>query len=1023
MKLSCCQNFKAKCCLPLFAIALIFLNKNTLAQVQVPVFGSQHLINGYAKSLQGEVIPYFSVYPKFAKQALLTRCTDGKKWIEWETDVIPAGTKGNYAYFIWIAAHSTGTSGGKRNFDLYINDHYALTFTTYPNEYKPYWTFGASDSTRLVFEYKTKDGANDAHGLAYLRVPLSKYKKDKPIRIKVAGQNQQSNDWYMTFAYTFKEKIEIKTLPFLLKGNLQNKQPIQVTVLHFGAPGKLNITLGDQPQKPFAVQNGFNVFEAYINKVQQQTPLHIKANVGKLSSLDTTVQLHPVTYREIDLIHHSHTDIGYSNLQQEVIKIHNENIRRALHLIEKTKSYPEGSRFVWNIESAWAAENFLQQATQKEKQAFFNAVKNKQIFLSATYANILTGLSTPEEMNWITEFARNLRSEKGLPINAAMMSDIPGMSWSMVSSLAKNGIRYFSNGPNYIEGLPGNGDRIGSTIVEMGNKAYWWKSASGKDSILLWTCGKGYSSWHGTPEGGVAGRAVEKIAGYLDELDTLHYPYDMVQWRYNIVSDNGPTDSTVSDFVKEWNEKYASPKLVLAGVTDMFERFEKKYGKQIPSITGDFTPYWEDGAYSTAKEETDNRMLSEKLEQLEKLAFQKNISIRKEWFYEARKNIVLFHEHTWGAWCSISKPDDPFTTAQWEYKKGFLDSAKYYVDRIEQALKEAIAKPNSITVLNTLPWNRSGYVEVSYPSSFNGNALTDENGKAVIVQKLPENKLVFYASEVPAGGEKSYRFSDVKEKEVPLFQSTITYNIDSITGALKTVNTQNKQWTDSKEFPGLLQAIYVNGRNPNIHSLTSVKNIELVENGPLLKQYRIACNMEGANEVVYEISQYNAADYVKLSVEIDKKAIREKESVHVAFPFSLPEPTVRIGMGDEYFIPGKDQTPGANKDFFSVQRWIDVSNANDGVTICSPQGALFEIGKIENEELVSNGYKRWERSVSPASDLFLYAMNNYWHTNFKIDQDGKTRFDCYLLFHKGFNAAAANHFGYEMTQPLIGISQ
>jgi hypothetical protein len=33
-----------------------------------------------------------------------------------------------------------------------------------------------------------------------------------------------------------------------------------------------------------------------------------------------------------------------------------------LRLIEKTKSYPEGSRFVWNIESAWAAENFLQQA-------------------------------------------------------------------------------------------------------------------------------------------------------------------------------------------------------------------------------------------------------------------------------------------------------------------------------------------------------------------------------------------------------------------------------------------------------------------------------------------------------------------------------------------------------------------------------------------------------------------------------------------------------------------------------------
>jgi alpha-mannosidase len=34
----------------------------------------------------------------------------------------------------------------------------------------------------------------------------------------------------------------------------------------------------------------------------------------------------------------------------------------------------------------------------------------------------------------------------------------------------------------------------------------------------------------------------------------------MVQWRYNIVSDNGPVDSTLSDFVRDWNEKYASPR-------------------------------------------------------------------------------------------------------------------------------------------------------------------------------------------------------------------------------------------------------------------------------------------------------------------------------------------------------------------------------------------------------------------------------------------------------------------------------
>src|SRR6202007_2184994 len=185
----------------------------------------------------------------------------------------------------------------------------------------------------------------------------------------------------------------------------------------------------------------------------------------------------------------------------------------------------------------------------------------------------------------------------------------------------------------------------------------------------------------------------------------------MVQWRYNIGADNGPTDSTICDFVKKWNEHYVSPKLVLANASGMFERFEKKYGKTIPALSGDFTPYWEDGAYSTAKEETDVRMLSEKLTNLEALAKQQNITLEKKLWYNAKRNIVLFHEHTWGSWNSTSDPDSEFTTHQWEYKKRFADSAAYFVNKIEEEIKNKIASTD-IKVINTLSWKRNGYVEV-----------------------------------------------------------------------------------------------------------------------------------------------------------------------------------------------------------------------------------------------------------------------------------------------------------------------
>src|SRR6187549_1029606 len=107
------------CSFPVVAIA-----SGALAQVDLPVFGKQDVVNGYAKDIEGEVLSYFSVYPEHATSALLTRCTDGKKVIAWETASVPFSEREptQYFYFSWIAAHNSTTSGGERSFDLYIND-------------------------------------------------------------------------------------------------------------------------------------------------------------------------------------------------------------------------------------------------------------------------------------------------------------------------------------------------------------------------------------------------------------------------------------------------------------------------------------------------------------------------------------------------------------------------------------------------------------------------------------------------------------------------------------------------------------------------------------------------------------------------------------------------------------------------------------------------------------------------------------------------------------------------------------
>ncbi|HOZ41648.1 MAG TPA: hypothetical protein PLL25_12640 [Flavobacteriales bacterium] len=881
---------------------MLLLISSARAQVDLPVFGKQQVINGYAKDVEGEVLSYFSVYPEHATTALLTRCTDGTKAIAWETAAVPQFRQSEspqYFYFSWIAAHNSTTSGGDRSFDLYVNDQLALTFTTQHNTKPGSWSAAGADSTKLVFEFSKADRHGDAHGFAHLRVPRKYITPGQPVKLKVVGHAQNSPDWFMTFRYTFEEKVEVEVLPFLTK---RGKQEIQVSLMTNTAVGDMYmVKVHGQTTSYQEVLGRLTVATFPVEPVTEPTTLRVEVRVNDRPTTIREITIHPVIHRDIHLVHHSHTDIGYSHLQAEVERIQNNNIWKALELVERTKDYPEGSRFIWNVESLWAVENFLGIASEQDKQRFIAAVKAGSIALSANYANVLTGLCTPEEMHWIVEYADSLRKWYDLPITMAMQTDIPGMSWSMVDTYAAHGIRHLSQGPNYIPDMPDGGDRIGSTLREQGDKPYWWKSTTGRDSILVWTAGQGYGGWHGYTAGAIKERGTRKIAAYMNDLATRGYPYDMVQWRYNIVSDNGPVDSTLSDFVRDWNEKYASPRLIIANAGTMMQEFETKYGKSFPTWSGDFSPYWEDGAYSTADEEGWTRVYSARLCNLIESAELHGKSLDPQLLYRSKRSIVMWHEHTWGAWCSISDPDAHFTTDQWRVKKAFADSAMWYILQLERG------------------------------SHMNPVALSPS----------PDS--------------------------IPSFAKNFRWKV-------------------------------VDGLDP-----TSTRD-----------------------QPTDVFSAHTGAGEYHLQYTIGVPAKRDKRSYHLALPFQIPNATVRIGISDTCVTPESGRIPGSNNDFFCAQRWIDVSNDSMGVTIVCPQGALWEVGEMVDERKVNPGkgtnpeyYKAWKTEAKSSSTLYLYALNNYWHTNFKADQEGPITFDLYLKMHGPFNLEEARRFGLEMTRPLI----
>jgi alpha-mannosidase len=183
-------------------------------------------------------------------------------------------------------------------------------------------------------------------------------------------------------------------------------------------------------------------------------------------------------------------------------------------------------------------------------------------------------MPSPALALWLLrEYATRLSAECGVPIESAMISDVPGYTWGTVSAMAQAGVKYFSFAPNYFE-------RMGGTMKEWQNKPFWWKGPDGKQRVLCWCPSRGYALGHIIGDGEALARY---IPDYLVELQTNGYPYDITYLRWNVHGDNGSPDEKVADVVRDWNARHVSPRLIISTTVAAFREFERRYGDKPPT--------------------------------------------------------------------------------------------------------------------------------------------------------------------------------------------------------------------------------------------------------------------------------------------------------------------------------------------------------------------------------------------------------------------------------------------------------
>lgn len=983
--------------------------------------GQAGFINGWAESLDGQTIHYHSAHPD-AQDALIVRAQSIAHSITWKTDALPAAASGDAYHLLWLAGlEFSGWAEDKaeHTFEFFINGKHWFTFKNAKDATARHWSVSGEDGAKLSFDATTADKFGDLFGYMQLDLPKKDFPEKTPLTLSVVGQNADSADWYMTFEYGFHFTPAVREEPAEMRDAGAAAQVLRLSLDNLTAGRSIAIRLGGRELVRGPLNIGGNLYRVPIPAVKAPEKIEMRFSVNDAQPQILFADVAPVTPRAIYLVPYSHNDIGYTDYQPNIEKRQWSNLEEGLRLANESRSFPSEDSFKWNFETVWALDSYLRQATPEQKKTVLDAIRNGEVGVSALYANMLTGLANADEMSHFLDFARQLRAEYGIRATTAVTSDVPGYTWGIVPTLAHSGVKYFAVGPN-------TGDRIGYTLEAWGDKPFYWVSPSGREKILTWVAGAGYSMFH---QGSLAQLGDDKIMDLVRSLDAKKYPYEMVYLPYT-TGDNGAPDPTLAATVKAWNERYVTPRLVISTHEQMFTEFEKRYGASLPVARGDFTPYWEDGAASTARELALARRAVDQLIQGEALW----ATIAPDKFpaaeYDAAwRDVNFWDEHTWGADKSVSDPDLPLVKQEWDFKQKFALDASSAAENLLQRAIAAAPQPATTSaafdVYNTSSWPRTDLVILPAAQSAPGDRVEDAKGQPVPSQRLTSGELAVLAENVPALGAKrlfvregaAFARGSAVARPDSLETSDIALHVNGEAGAIDSLRWKGKNISlvDTQEGVGLGEYIYVPGTDATkAQRLTNVR-VHEKEKGPLVVSLIIEGDAAGASAYSSEVRLVEGLARVDITTRFDKSEVREKEAVHIAFPFRVPGAQVRYDVADAIVRPEADQLPGACKNFFSVVSWSDASNADYGVTLAVPDAPLIEIGAITAEQ-------PWMRTIQSSPLLFSYVMNNYWHTNYKADQEGPAIFSYSIEPHGAFSAVEAARFGRERREPLIVAS-
>lgn len=425
----------------------------------------------------------------------------------------------------------------------------------------------------------------------------------------------------------------------------------------------------------------------------------------------------------IYVIHHSHTDIGYTERQERIEQYHIDFIRQVLSIIEAARSgdKPEWKPFRWTCETFWAVEQFLKVASPLEKEAFQQAVIRGDIELSGTYLN-MTELPDMDLLLRNHSKAQQYAKSFGHHIDSAMTADINGYSWGYATSLLENDVQHLFSCIHTHHGMYPLGCK---------QTPFWWEAPDG-GKLLVWN-GEHYMFGNelgfcpnalgkyiikdelqhtlSEPEDRHNEVATLRINRYLWNLEQEQYPYSFIPVMVSgLGTDNASPNAEIAEWITQWNEQFGDQITIkLATLSEFFATLKQEDLSSLPVHRGDWPDWWSDGVASTALHTGIYRDAQRTLRKAKRLV-QQDEMVNTADIDAASEALTMYAEHTWGYHSSVYEPWHPQVQMLEVRKQAYAAEASKRAYRLlDQALVTrhgALLSPNRplrYEVINTEP--------------------------------------------------------------------------------------------------------------------------------------------------------------------------------------------------------------------------------------------------------------------------------------------------------------------------------